>query len=157
MSIWKDFLSLTWWGKAIIIIIVLGIVGAIFDVGDSTQTPQQQATQQETPATSSETVSPESETMPDEPKLTFTISGDNGNTAPFSLNAGNYKVEFTTYKKCFYGGDLESVDGSISESFINTMEVGSGETYLYNITKNDYYISMITGGGCKWDVTFTQQ
>ena len=157
MNIWKDFLSLTWWGKAIIIIIFLGIMGAIFDVGDSTQTTLDQTTQVESPATNSETVSPQEETMPNEPKLTFTISGDNGNTAPFSLNAGNYKVEFTTYKKCFYGGDLESVDGSISESFINTLEVGSGETYLYNVTENDYYISMITGGGCKWDVTFTQQ
>ena len=90
MNIWKDFLSLTWWGKAIIIIIFLGIIGAIFDVGDSAQTPQQQATQQETPATSSETESPETETLPDEPKLTLTISGDNGNTAPFTLSAGNY-------------------------------------------------------------------
>jgi hypothetical protein len=157
MNIWKDFLSLTWWGKAIIIIIFLGIIGAIFDVGDSTLTPQEQTTQVESPATNSETVSPQEETMPDEPKLTFRISGDNGNTAPFALNAGNYKVEFTTYKKCFYGGDLESVDGSISESLLNTMEIGSGETYLYNLIGKDYYISMITGGGCKWDITFTQQ
>jgi len=157
MNIWKDFLSLTWWGKAIIIIIFLGILGAIFDVGDSTQTPQQQATQQETPATSSETVSPEVETIPDEPKLTLTISGDNGNTAPFTLNAGNYKVNYTIYKDCFYGGRLTSVDDSYVESLLSSPEVGSGETYIYNLPANNYYISMITGGGCKWDITFTQQ
>jgi hypothetical protein len=45
MGIWKEFLNLKWWGKAIIIIIFLGIIGAIFDLGDSTQTPQQQLTQ----------------------------------------------------------------------------------------------------------------
>ena len=157
MNIWKDFLSLTWWGKAIIIIIFLGIIGAIFDLGDSTQTPQQQATQQETPATNSETVTPEEETMPDEPKLTLTISGDNGNTAPFTLNAGNYKLDFTTYEDCFYGGRLNTVDDSYSESIIRTSEIGSGENYLYNLTANDYYVSMTSAADCKWDITFTQQ
>ena len=157
MNFWKDFLSLTWWGKAIIIIIFLGIIGAIFDLGDSTQTPQQQATQQETPATNSGTVTPEEETMPDEPKLTLTISGDNGNTAPFTLNAGNYKLDFTTYEDCFYGGRLNTVDDSYSESIIRTSEIGSGENYLYNLTANDYYVSMTSAGDCKWDITFTQQ
>jgi hypothetical protein len=157
MSIWKEFLNLKWWGKVIIIIIFLGIVGIIFDLGNSTQTPQPQATQLETPATNSEPISPEQEIIPDVPKLTLTISGDNGNTAPFTLNAGNYKIDFITFKDCYYGGSLNSVDDSISESFINTMEVGPGETYLYNLQANNYYISMITGGGCKWDVTFTQQ
>ena len=157
MGIWKEFLNLKWWGKAIIVIIFLGIVGTIFDAGSSNQTQQDQETQLENPATNSETVSPQIETMPDVPKMTLTISGDNGNTAPFSLNAGNYKVNFTTYKDCYYGGRLNSVDDSNSESIISTSEVGTGETYLYNLPGNNYYLSMITGGGCKWDVTFTQQ
>jgi len=47
MKIWNEFLKLTWWGKAIIIIIFLGIVGTIFDSGDSSQTTQQQTAQVE--------------------------------------------------------------------------------------------------------------
>jgi hypothetical protein len=157
MNIWKEFLGLNWWGKAIIIIIFLGIISAIFEIGDSTQTPQQQVTQQETPATNTETVSPEAETIPDEPKLTLTISGEYGNTAPFSLNAGNYKVNYTTYQDCFYGVRLNGVSDSYVESIMSTSEVGPGETYLYDLKANNYYLSMTTSGGCKWDVTFTQQ
>jgi hypothetical protein len=128
------------------------------DSGNSSQMPQQQTTQLESPAANSETVSPEAETIPDEPKLTLTISGDNGNTAPFSLNAGIYKVNYTTYKQCYYGAYLESVDGYYEESLFSFLnEVATGETYLYDVKENDYYISVITGGGCKWDVTFTQQ
>jgi len=130
------------------------------DSGNSTQIPQEQTTQLETPATNSETVTPEAETTPDEPKLTFTISGDNGNTPPFFLSAGNYKVESKIYKKCFYDGTLYSVDTGyvIEDVFSSLNEIKTSETYLYNIKEGEYYINSDSNfGGCPWDVTFTQQ
>lgn len=130
------------------------------DSGNPTQISQQQTTQIESPATNSETVGPKTETMPDEPKLTLTISGDNGNTPPFFLSAGNYKVESIIYKKCIYDGTLYSVDtGYVIENVFSSInEIKTGETYLYNIEEGDYYINSDSNfGGCPWDVTFTQQ
>lgn len=80
--------------------------------------------------------------------------GGDGQSKPFQLGDGNYEVLFETFEDCVYYGDLKSFDGSFIEDLFSAASKITGTNYIYETPKNEYYISVITGPACSWEVTF---
>jgi hypothetical protein len=81
------------------------------------------------------------------------------NSAPFSLAAGDYLVEWaaTTERSCFHGGDLKGIDNDDTEYLVSEMLEGdgSGTTYAYDLSGGTYYLR--ASSGCGWTFRFTRQ
>jgi len=88
--------------------------------------------------------------------LKITGSGD-GNTKPFILSSGDYEVSYETFNDCSYFADLEKTSDDIlfMERLFTLQEADKGTNYIYAIEKDMYYISVITGPSCAWEVEFT--
>lgn len=85
------------------------------------------------------------------------------NSAPFHLNAGDYRVAWTATPDhdtgCYHGADLESAEVDVFEPLGNELLDSSaplsGSTYIYGLEGASYYIR--ASSGCSWTYTFTQQ
>jgi hypothetical protein len=95
----------------------------------------------------------------------ITISGSGSiNTAPFTLPAGNFQVNWTAQNKYSSSTnlilDLNAVDGSFAPLLVNIItqsgESRSGTTNIYNIKAGQYYIGAIATE-TDWSVTFKKQ
>jgi hypothetical protein len=110
MKIWNEFLKLTWWGKAIIIIIFLGILGTIFDSGDSSPTtPQQTAQVEKAPEPAAQIPKPELDIMTEsscEDWLVIIGEGAKGLKTETEVREGMQQV----YEIARYSTDAEIVE-----------------------------------------------
>ena len=115
MKIWNEFLKLTWWGKAIIIIIFLGILGTIFDSGDSSPTtPQQTAQVEKAPEPVAEAPKPELDIMTKsscEDWLVIIGEGAKGLKTEAEVREGMQKV----YEIARYSTDADIVEYSTQQ------------------------------------------
>ncbi len=95
---------------------------------------------------------------PEQEPFAVEISGAGaGQSEPFPMNRGNYKISYQTFKDCVYYADLELVSGErFSESVFKADAAVEGTNNIYNIDQGLYYISVITGPSCAWEVEFVQ-
>jgi hypothetical protein len=88
----------------------------------------------------------------------ITVSGPGQQTSsPFTLAAGNYQVHYKFGGDCFYSGELKSIDGSVDKfNFVTGSSATEGDTNLYGLPADPYYLDMTTGPApsCPWTITF---
>jgi hypothetical protein len=96
--------------------------------------------------------------VPTPPPPTVTVSGwGSGNSRVFRLgdNQG-YTYRYNLPGRCQYYAMLVATDGSYTNGdFIGDVGPTSGARTLPVPLSGTFYISMSTGGGCAWSVTFT--
>lgn len=91
---------------------------------------------------------------------TVTVEADGGgNSAPFNLTGGDYRVTVITGGPCYFAFDLRPVPEGRRTSITRMDEAGEATTYLYGIGAGRYYMSVITGPvpQCPWSVTLDTQ
>lgn len=93
----------------------------------------------------------------------------NGNTAPFALSGGNYKVDWTLADNratsilgCNHGTRLVSTTEQRSYQLgTGTVAQGektaSGTTYAYGVSAGTYYLAVMARSDCDWSFTLTPQ
>jgi hypothetical protein len=84
--------------------------------------------------------------------------------APFHLNGGNYKVDWTATPAsstgCYHGASLGAVDPNqlllepLANELLSSKAPKTGSTFIYNLP-GDYYVD--ASSGCAWSFTFTAQ
>jgi hypothetical protein len=139
MGIWKEFLNLKWWGKAIIIIIFLGIFGTIFDSGDSSQTtPQQTAQVEKAPQPVAEAPKPKIDIMTEsscEDWLAIIGEGAKGISSEAEIRDGMKKV----YEIARYSTDADIVEAAT----LQLAAITAGDIDAFASYSNDF------GNACK--------
>jgi hypothetical protein len=139
MKIWNEFLKLTWWGKAIIIIIFLGILGTIFDSGDSSQTtPQQTAQVEKAPQPVAEAPKPKIDIMTKsscEDWLAIIGEGAKGINSEAEIRDGMKKV----YETARYSTDADIVEAAT----LQLAALTAGDIDAFATYSNDF------GNACK--------
>jgi hypothetical protein len=154
----------------LIVFIILGVIGISIKQTDLLLTSNPGDTKVETLIEKEGEVENNQPAASSEPKFETSITAEGtGNTAPFKLKSGNYKVQYN-YKvqekescKDFYWtveAGLYSTDGSIErDEFVfkalNGDGTGIGESYVYNLEEKEYYVNA-PYYGCKFVITFFQ-
>lgn len=140
------------------------VVSALIFSGNSPQSVPETISSQDlnTEVSEVEKVEPadevEESALPEIEPFAVEISGPGaGQSEPFPLNRGNYRISYQTFRDCVYYADLEPVSGEgFSESIFRADVALVGTNTLYNIEQDLYYISVITGPSCAWEVEFAQ-
>jgi hypothetical protein len=91
------------------------------------------------------------------------LKGDrNGNSRPFKLTAGNYRVSWRAYtddrsNRCAHFGRLVLVAGGYDTNAGGGVVSPSaaGSSYLYNVPSGQFYYESVSG--CAWSVTIDKQ
>jgi hypothetical protein len=85
------------------------------------------------------------------------INGEgDGQSKPFNLDGGSYEVQFETFKDCTYYADLEAINKEFNQDLFSADSIVTGTNYVYEIPESEFYISIITGPSCSWQVNFSQ-
>ena len=148
------------------VVVAVAVIGAAIDeIGSAPSSPARSAT----PTTASPAVTGESTQSPSpsatqttsvssERDMTLGLDGE-GNSKPFSLEGGDYKVTWKTGGNCYYGVDLTPTNRGFGDTVFSADRRTTGTQYLYGVKPGDYYLSAITGPppGCPWEATFIAQ
>lgn len=86
-----------------------------------------------------------------------------GNSARFELPVMDWTVDYHLGGSCSYQGTLTSADGSYNnEDLVSNTRLGGplhgplGGSLPFHVQfSGTYYVTMNTGTGCPWSVTFT--
>jgi hypothetical protein len=154
----------------LIVFIIFGVIGISIKQTDLLSTFNSRDTEVETLIEKEGDLENNQPATSSEPKFETSITAEGtGNTAPFKLKSGNYKVQYNyqvqekEFCKDFSWSNeagLYSTDGSIErDKFIvlasNGDGTGIGESYVYNLEEKEYYINA-PYYGCKFVITFYQ-
>lgn len=99
------------------------------------------------------------------PQAPVTVSGgETSNSQPFTLEAGDYAVDWTATAEhdvgCYHSADLESTTENILEPLVSWDLDGvgpeSGTNYIYGLDRGTYFVEAITGCA-SWSFTFRHQ
>lgn len=131
------------WLAAFALVVLLGCAG-----GGATGTQRQASTTPTTAAGPTTTATPERVEL---------AGGGDGNTEPFALRGGRYKLTYEYGGDCYYSASLRTTQDAAADDLPTGNGPISGDGNLFGVEAGDYFLNMITGPapGCPWKVVIT--